>query len=104
MMKIFKGKEQSEREREENISEAAKGVPDTDAWYLFKFFDMNTRRWSPVYAAFSYTAACDEMTDLIKKQPKRAFYMKGVGLLRGAEFEAVESRAVYIGEQYENIG
>lgn len=104
MMKIFKGKEKSTREREKVISDIAGATPDSDSWYLFKFFDMNTRRWSPVYAAFSATAAHDEMQDLIKKQPNRAFYMKAIGLVTGEKFEAVYGARVYIGEQYEDIG
>lgn len=104
MMKIFKGKETSLRERKEIITSVATGTADVDGWHLFKFFDMNTRRWSPVYAAFSASAAHDEMQELLKKQPRRAFYMKALGSIVGGEFHAVSDARVYIGEQYEDIG
>lgn len=102
MMKIFKGKEKREKEKE--VSDVADASNDADSWFLFKFFDMNTRRWSPVYAAFSFQAAHDEMEDLVKKQPRRAFQMKALGNITGREFEVVSFERVYIGEQYEDIG
>lgn len=104
MMKIFKGKETSKREKEKAVSDAADAVPDSDSWFLFKFFDMNTTRWSPVYAAFSVQAAHDEMEDLLKKQPRRAFRLKALGRIVGQEFEVVSFERLYIGEQYEDIG
>lgn len=103
-MKIFKGKETSTREREEKVTATAELIGDTDAWYLFKFFDTNTRRWSPVYAAFSLTAAHDEMRDLVNKQPKRAFLMKGMGNMVGSQFNADPQYKVYIGVEYEDLG
>lgn len=103
-MKIFKGKEMSTEVKKKQVNYVADSSNDVESWFLFKFFDMNTRRWSPVYAAFSEQAAHDEMEDLVKKQPRRAFQMKTLGRIVGRQFEVVSCERVYIGEQYEDIG
>jgi hypothetical protein len=104
MMKVFKGKDERKRESEEKIIADAGVTGDADAWYLFKFFDTNTRRWSPVYCAFSLSAAHDEMEELRKKLPKRAFLMKGIGSIAGSQLDAAVHYKVYIGDEYEDIG
>lgn len=101
-MNMFKKKRD-----EKLITETLKNTVNCDNahWCLFKFYDSNTRRWSPVYCAFSVNAAQDEMSDMIKKFPKRAFLFQTVGEIDGGELKVAPTiEKLYIGEEYEDIG
>jgi len=87
------------------VAEAEKSVTN-EKWTLFRFYDANIKRWSPVYCAFSLNAVQDEMNELTKKMPKRAFACEILGewvdggFLKNADIPI----KAYIGDEYENIG